>query len=64
VAGMIVQQNSFVVCIAGIEVGGETGSRTRDVDLARINCSPLPSPCLVVVSIHTLRVFSAALSPD
>jgi hypothetical protein len=25
-------------------IGGEDGSRTHDVDLARINCSPLPSP--------------------
>ena len=25
-------------------IGGETGSRTRDVDLARINCGPPPSP--------------------
>jgi hypothetical protein len=44
--------------------GGESGSRTRHVDLARIGCSPLPSPCLVVVLSHTLRGFDAALSPD
>ena len=45
-------------------IGGESGSRTRHVDLARIGCSPLPSPRLVVVSSHALRAFDAALSPD
>ena len=46
--------------------GGDTGSRTRRGDLAKIACSPLLSPswCLELVSSQPLRVFGAALSPD
>lgn len=50
----------------GNENGGTAESRTPDVDLARINCSPLPAPrwCPAPDSNRPPALFKRVRSPD